>query len=238
MIDYYLVQNKVPVGSTAYHAVVTHTEGLDQNNFVKMLGEVLNINEGEAKRVIAGIGTVAKNLLSQGWSFKIEGIGSFSLGITGAFSSPDASFNPAVNKITVHFLADKELGAAARSASLNRLHGVEQGPIIDSVEDKSSGAIDGKLSPGHGVQISGKDIKIAGADSSVGIHLIDETGNAVSVPAGDILENGPTKLLFICPALSVGKYTIQVTTQYSPGSKELAHSRSYIFNAPLTVTTP
>jgi hypothetical protein len=37
MLDYYLVQNKVPSGSTVYHAVVTHTECLDQNNFIKIL---------------------------------------------------------------------------------------------------------------------------------------------------------------------------------------------------------
>ncbi|MDR2417773.1 MAG: DUF4469 domain-containing protein [Treponema sp.] len=232
MIDYYLTQSKLASGSSGYHAIVTHTEGVDQKNFIKMLGEVLNVNEGEAKLVIAGIGSAAKNLLSQGWSFKIEGIGSFSLSITGSFSSPDAPFNPAVNKIAVRFLPDRELTAAASSASLNRLHGIEHGPIIDSVEDKSSGAIDSKLTPGHGVQLNGKDIKIAGTDSSVGIHLIDETGNVTAVPAGDILENGPTKVLFICPSLSAGDYTIQVTTQY----KDLTHPRSYIFNAPLTVS--
>jgi hypothetical protein len=37
MFDYYLVQNKIPPGSTTYHAVVTYTEGLDQNNFIKIL---------------------------------------------------------------------------------------------------------------------------------------------------------------------------------------------------------
>ena len=234
MIDYYLTQSKLASGSTSYHAVVTHTEGVDQENFIKMLSEVLNVNEGEAKLVIAGIGTAARNLLSQGWAFKIEGIGSFSLTITGSFPSPDAPFNPAVNKIAVRFLADRELAAAAGSAGLNRLHGVEHGPVIDSVEDKVSGAIDSKLTPGHGVQISGKDIKIAGDDSTVGIHIIDGTGNVLSVPSGDILENGPTKILFVCPALSAGDYAIQLTTQY----KDHAHPRSYIFNGPLTVSTP
>jgi hypothetical protein len=100
------------------------------------------------------------------------------------------------------------------------------------VEDKNTGAINSKLSPGHGVQISGKDIKIAGTDSLIGIHIIDEAGNGVTVPAGDILENGPTKLLFICPPLSPGEYTIQISTQY----KSEAHLRSYVFNAPLTVS--
>jgi hypothetical protein len=234
MIDYFVTQNALSSGETTYHAVVTHTEGLTQDNFVKMLGEVLNINEGEAKRVIAGIGTAAVNLLSQGWSFKIEGVGSFSLSIGGSFPNPNAPFNPSVNKINVRFLADKALAAAASSAPLNRLHGVEHGPIIDSVEDKTSGAINSKLTPGHGVQISGKDIKIVGTDSLVGIHLLDSSGNAITVPAGDILENGPTKLVFICPPLNTGDYTIQITTQY----KNQVHPRSYIFNAPLTVTTP
>jgi nucleoid DNA-binding protein len=234
MIDYYLTQSALASGSFGYHAVTTHTEGLDQDSFVKMLSEVLNINEGEAKRAIAGIGTAAKNLLSQGWSFKIEGLGNFNYSITGAFPSPDAAFNPAVNKIAVRFQADKELGAAAQSAPLNRLHGVEHGPIIDSVEDKSSGSINNKLSPGHGAQIIGKDIKITGTDSSAGISLIDGTGNAFPVPAGDLLENGPTKLLFICPPLSPGDYTLQITTQY----KSETHLRSYVFNTPLTVSAP
>jgi hypothetical protein len=114
------------------------------------------------------------------------------------------------------------LAAAASSAPLNRLHGVEHGPIIDNIEDKTSGAINSKLTPGHGVQISGKDIKIVGTDSLVGIHLLDSSGNAVTVPAGDILENGPTKLIFICPSLNTGDYTIQITTQY----KNQVHPRS------------
>jgi nucleoid DNA-binding protein len=235
MIDYYLVQNKVPAGSKDYHAVVTHTEGLNQDNFVKMLAEVLNVNEGEAKKVITGIGTAAKNLFSQGWNFKIEDLGTFSLSITGSFAGPDAPFNHESNKIAVRFQADKDLTAAAQSASLNRLHGVEHGPVIDSVEDKSSGAIDSKLTPGHGVQVIGKDIKIAGTDSAVGIHLIDQSGVMTGVPSGDILENGPTKLVFICPALSAGDYTLQISTQYSKG-KELTYPRSYVFNAPLTVS--
>ncbi|MHB9293818.1 hypothetical protein Holit_02937 [Hollandina sp. SP2] len=194
----------------------------------------MNVNEGEAKHVIPGIGTAARNLLSQGWSFKIEDLGSFSLSITGSFPSPDAPSNPRVNKIALRFLAGKELVAAAGAASLNRLHGVEHGPIIDSVEDNASGAVNSKLTPGHGVRISGKDIKIAGTDSTVGIHLVDSTGNGIGVPSGDILENGPTNVLFICPVLSAGDYTIQVTTQY----KEQTHPRTYIFNPPLTVSAP
>jgi nucleoid DNA-binding protein len=233
MIDYYLNQSKLGTSSSSsYYAVVTHTEGLDPNSFVKMLGEVLNINEGEAKRVIAGMGTVTKNMLSQGWGVKIEGIGAFSLSITGSFPGPDAPFNPSANKIVVRFLPDKELSSAAQSASLNRLHGIEHGPVVDSVEDKSSGEINGRLSPGHGVQVSGKDLKIAGTDSSVGIYLIDETGNAISVPAEDILDNGPTKLLFICPPLNAGSFTLQISTQY----KSPAAPRTYLFNTPLTVT--
>jgi hypothetical protein len=200
-----------------------------------MLSEVLNTNEGEAKKVIIGIGTAARNLLSQGWSFKLEGLGSFSLSITGSFPGPDAPFNPTVNKIGVRFLADRELVAAAGSAGLNRLHGVEHGPIIDNVEDKTSGTINTKLTPGHGVQIIGKNIKIAGTDSTVGIHLLDSS--AVTVPSGDILENGPTKVVFICPSLNGGDYTIQITTQYSGSNKDTTHPRSYLFNAPLTVRT-
>jgi hypothetical protein len=159
MIDYYLTKSKLSAGEMGYHTVVTHTEGVDQNKFIKMLGEFLNINEGEAKKVVAGIGTATKNLLSQGWSFKIESIGSFSLSVAGSFPSPDVPFNPVINKITGCFLADKELTAVTQSAFLNRLHGVEHGPIIDNVEDKARGGITSKLSSEYRVQISRKNIK-------------------------------------------------------------------------------
>jgi hypothetical protein len=235
MLDYFLVQNKIPAGATDYHAVVTHSEGVDEKSFIKMLSETLNVNEGEAKRVIAGIGTAARNLLAQGWSFKIEGIGTFGLGITGSFSSPDAPFDPAVNKVSIRFHADKELTAAARHTSLHRLHGVEHGPVIDSVEDKAAAALNSKLTPGHGVQISGKNIKIAGTNPACGVRFIDEAGDDVPVAASDLLENGPTKLVFICPPLNAGVYRLRVTTQYSNSSTLIDPPRSYTFEPPLTV---
>jgi hypothetical protein len=34
MIDYYLTQSKVSSGEIGYHAIVTHTEGVDQKNFI------------------------------------------------------------------------------------------------------------------------------------------------------------------------------------------------------------
>jgi hypothetical protein len=236
MLDYYLAPNTLPAGTKGYHAVVTHSEGEDMKHFVRTLGEALNINEGEAKRVIAGISTAARDLLSQGWGFKVEGLGSFSLGITGAFSGPDAPFDPSVNKITVHFVADKELTAAARRAPMTRLHGIEHGPVIDSVEDKKSGAVNAALSPGHGMAVSGKCLKIAGTDPSCGVYLIDEAGDSVTVSAEDILENGGTKLVFICPALPAGVYHLKVTTQFSNASTLVSEPRSYTFAAALTVS--
>ncbi|MDR1400418.1 MAG: DUF4469 domain-containing protein, partial [Treponema sp.] len=199
MLDYYLKRNSIPLDSTDHHAVVTHTEGVDDEGFIKLLSEVLNINEGEAWRVLSGVETVARNLLSQGWSFKLAKICSFSLGISGSFPTPDASFDPAVNKVTVRIHVDKNLLAAARTAPLNRLHGVENGPIIDSITDKATGKINSILTPGHGVQLSGKNLKVVG--EGAGVFLVADTGDIIPVPANDLLENVSTKSLFICPAL-------------------------------------
>jgi hypothetical protein len=240
MLDYYLTPNVIPPGAGGWHAVVTHSEGEDTKHFVRTLGETLNINEGEAKRVIAGISAAARDLLSQGWGFKIEGVGSFSLGVSGVFPGPDAPFDPSVNKIRVHFQADKELAAAARRAPMTRLHGVEHGPVIDSVEDKESGAVNAKLSPGHGVLVIGKCLKIAGDDPSCGVRLVDEDGDETALAPKDILENGGTRLLFICPALAAGVYHLKVTTQSSDGNGSvlIKSPRSYTFAADLTVEQP
>jgi pSer/pThr/pTyr-binding forkhead associated (FHA) protein len=85
------------------------------------------------------------------------------------------------------------------------------------------------------VQIRGKNIKIAGVDSGVGVYLVDESGDEVWIVAGDILENGPTKVLFICPALSTGEYQLKISPQYSGTSETGKVVRSYTFETPLTV---
>jgi hypothetical protein len=236
MLNYYLTPNTVPEDASGYHAVVTQSEGEDVKHFVLTLAHLLNVNEGEARRVIAGISEAAKDLLSQGWGFKIDGIGTFSLGITGGFPSPEAPFNHAVNKVGVRFQADKEITAAARSAKMTRLHGIEHGPVIDAVEDKDGGVLNGRLSPGKGALLSGRGLKIAGEDPACGVWLIDEAGGETQVSSGDILENHPTRLLFICPPLPAGSYHLRVTTQSSNSSRTVGIPRSYIFPAPLVVS--
>ncbi|MDR0374593.1 MAG: DUF4469 domain-containing protein [Treponema sp.] len=235
MIDYYVVQNTAPADSTECHAVVTHTEGVNDESFITMLSEVLNVNKGEAKLVLSGVGTAARNLLSQGWAFKIEGIGGFSLRIGGSFEGPSAPFDHGRHKVSARFLPDKSLTAAARTAPLNRLRGVENGPVIDGVEDKAGGAPNSALTPGHGARLAGKSLKIAG--EGAGIFIIDDSGDAVTVDPKDILENGRTKVLFICPSLEPGEYHLKVSTHFT-SSGETAHLRSYTFDAPLAVSAP
>jgi hypothetical protein len=237
MLDYYLVPNTLTTAQGTYRAVVTQQENAEGTAYVKLAAKTLNMSEGEIVGILNGLASTGRTLIGQGWGFTLPGFGKFSFGFKGNFDGPNAVYDPALQKVSVNFLVDKTLTSEAQTAPKNRIHGVVHGPVIDSVVDMGTNAVNTNLSPGGNIKISGKNIKIVGEDPTVGIDIIDAAGESVMVQKMVRSRNGPTELVFICPALSAGVYRIKVTTQYSGGSKHhIEPPRTFTFDTPLTVS--
>ncbi|MCC2236998.1 DUF4469 domain-containing protein, partial [Bacteroides hominis] len=91
-------------------------------------------------------------------------------------------------------------------------------------------ATDGSATAGRNYRLQGKNIKVTGTDSAVGIVLIDEKGTETKLPMDMIAVNNPSEVLVLLPAdLKDGTYELRLTTQY-------CHSSQTMLKTPRTVS--
>ena len=112
------------------------------------------------------------------------------------------------------------------------------GTVINKVQDMYSDEENGIITPNRNLKIFGQRLKIVGENpADVGVWFIksdDETAR-VKVDERDIIDNNPSQLTVVTPALAAGEYYVEVATQYSKGATLLKEPRTFRFELPLTV---
>jgi hypothetical protein len=94
--------------------------------------------------------------------------------------------------------------------------GEREGIYIASGEDACTHATDFSATAGRNYILTGKNIKLAGDDPSVGLTLTDGQGHVSKLAREMVAQNTPSKLIFLLPPeLEEGWYTLTLTTQYS-----------------------
>ena len=125
------------------------------------------------------------------------------------------AWDPAVNSIYVNFKQGKEMREAIRSTTINVIGEKGSTFYLSTSLDAATGATDFSATPGANLTLTGRNIKVAGDDPSVGIALIASDDTETKIPAGAIGVNQPSKLVFVIPAtLAAGDYTLRLTTQF------------------------
>lgn len=102
------------------------------------------------------------------------------------------------------------------------------GPVINTVTDSTSKAINGQLSSGGALVLGGVNLKIQGDDPSIGVYLTPTTEGAAPMKAPVVIANSPSQVIVQMPTLADGQYTVSLTTQYS-GSRNVKEPRTYTF---------
>jgi hypothetical protein len=165
------------------------------------------------------------------------GPGFFSLDVKGAFTGDYPQWDPTVNNLRLKATARKKLLTAIRDIHVN-IHGkASPGTVISMLTDVSSGEENKRLTPGGGVELTGKRIKIAGDDPENGIRLHNQASHVeYPVMKESILLNHPKKVSFIVPSqLPAGDYTLSLTTQYTTSTSLLKEPHTYPFEYILVV---
>ena len=139
----------------------------------------------------------------------------------------NGAWNPEKNSIYVSFTQDKELREAIAETSVNILGDKASGMYISGVKDAATQATDGTATIGRNFIITGRLLKIAGDDPTVGITFRNEDTGETALTADMISVNNPSQLVILIPTdLAPGEYTLTVTTQYTGGNKFLKEPRS------------
>ncbi len=143
----------------------------------------------------------------------------------------NSTWDSSRNRIVFNLTASSELRTAAKSTTVNIVAEKGSSAYIGGVQDVQTQSTSGTIGAGDHVSITGRKIKIAGNDESVGISLVDESGTSYSVPSESIVVNDPSNVIFLMPtSVTDGTYTLTLKTQYSCGDQ-------YFLKSPRVIET-
>lgn len=158
----------------------------------------------------------------------VDGVGQYLVNVQGAFEGEKAQFEPGKHALGITYTMGKLLRETLKLVKVV-VNGVAAvGPVINTVTDSTSKAINGQLSSGGALVLGGVNLKIQGDDPSIGVYLTPTTEGAAPMKAPVVIANSPSQVIVQMPTLADGQYTVSLTTQYS-GSRNVKEPRTYTF---------
>jgi hypothetical protein len=157
--------------------------------------------------------------------------------IRGSFFGPTEKFSPDKHSVSFEFnkgsLLRKELG----SVEVNILGVADASLFIAQVIDVKTGSVNEMLTPNRNLRVSGGRIKIVGGNEANGVYFVNtQTSERFKVDAKDIVNNNPSELIIVIPALEAGEYKLEIKTQYSNNKTNLLKEpRTAVFDRSLNV---
>lgn len=167
--------------------------------------------------------------LAEGLSVN-TGLCTIRLSIEGSFDSPQSTYNPDKHTIDLQFRTQPEI-----SKILNNLEPVINQaalklPDITRIKDTNGS---NTLTPGGFLEIHGKNLKVIGEDSSIGLYFenMQDSSDVIQLGIDKIPFNNPACLMCIVPTeLKSGAiYQIKIITQYSTGNNTTINTKEGIF---------
>jgi hypothetical protein len=145
-------------------------------------------------------------------------------GIQGVFTGAEDSFDPKRHRVKIHLSEGAGLRKVEAQVKTKKVLPTQTGAFIASVTDVKSGSVNNLLTPGRPLRIYGSKLKIKGAD-----------GVEIKVDATDMVENKPSEVIVMIPALAAGEWTLRLTTQFSGSGTDAKKPHTAEFGAVLTV---
>lgn len=234
-----LVENKLTNRPDDYTFNVTYVQSRSVDDLCRMTAARLGTKYSatEIESIYDALKDVAKEEICSG-SVVEFGFTTNSIGVDGVFVGPNAQFDPERNKLALRTVPTAEARAMLTDISVIVSH-VEEGlPTIITITDVTTGEVNTRLTPGGGLNGTGKRTKIMGEEGkTVGFFFVNaESEEETPVPSTALMRNDPSRFSFIIPDLPDGTYYLEVATQCSSNSRTLLKEpRRNRFPYPLTV---
>lgn len=173
--------------------------------------------------------------MCDGYSVNINGYLTAVPQIQGVFTGPADKFDRTRHSLYFAFNQGDTLSENAQSIEVDILGVAETGPVVTQVTDVKTGKVNGPLTTGRNLKITGSKLKLVGDNAEVGVYFVNQaTGERTKVDASDVATNNPSELMILTPDLATGSYTLEVKTQYT-ASTLLKEPRTAVFDKTLTV---
>ncbi|MDR1398531.1 MAG: DUF4469 domain-containing protein [Treponema sp.] len=155
--------------------------------------------------------------------------------IKGAFENAESPMDPEKNKIDFTFQKRKGMRDLFQYITV-QLQGLAQtDAFIGDVLDIITQSVDDTLTPGGVIAVNGYKIKVDGPDVDNGFYFIEDASGTRTKMATYFVENRPSRVVVLTPALAAGVYHIEIRTQYSGSVSPLKTPRVVGYAPGLTV---
>lgn len=156
------------------------------------------------------------------------------LSLTGTFDSEETELNEKKHKLHVTFVPKSQITAELDISTVTLKGKADTDPYISQVTDVSTGSVDSTITPNHTVTVTGRRIKLAGDNGTVGIKFVSTT-DGTEYAVTEISCNEPQQLTFLAPEMPTGEYQLVVTTQFACSGYTRKTVRSVSFGTNLNV---
>ncbi len=171
--------------------------------------------------------------IAQGISVN-DGVGQYLVNTRGSFDGPSAAFNPQIHSLGVTYTIGKTLAALLKKIKVENRGLASLGPVINKVTDSTTLSENDEITPGAPITIEGKNMRVIGEDASVGLFFTPTAGGEAK-KVSLFVQNDPSKIICVVPALSNGTYTMSITTQAGSTNRTVKTPRSCTFPVTLRV---
>lgn len=160
----------------------------------------------------------------------VDGVGQYLVTVRGSFIGQDAQFDSEQHSLSVAYTPGALLRRTLKEVRVVCHGTATTGPVINSITDSTTKSVNGLLTAGGPAVIEGSLLKIAGDDPSVGVYFTPDEPDAQPLKVSVFIENMPSKLIVMLPALDDEKlYTLSVVTQFAKSGTILKAPRTYTF---------
>jgi hypothetical protein len=235
MLEFTLEDNELTEKPGDYRAQVINVTSHTQNDIVERVMKIgAGLTHSDIAAVLEAEKQVIADIIAEGGEVNTELFNAFP-SVSGVFDTPDEPFDHSKHKVRINLHPGVVLCSAVSQVKPKRVAAILTGTVITAVTDLKTGAVNGTLTPGRDVKLSGVKLKIAGTESEVGLYFVPTGGGAeVKVDPSDIVVNNPSELIAVIPSLSAGTYRVKIITQYAHG-KLLKVPHTFVFDKSLTV---
>jgi len=233
MLKYSLVENQLTDRADDYLAITQSLESLDKEAIInRMLKKGTALTRTDILGVLNSLEEVVEEALLDGYSIT-HPLFNTSFSISGVFESPLDVFDGNRHKLNINLTKGVRLRNAERNVKFEKTTTASPMPIIQEVKDSISGKVNEILTPRGVVEIRGYNLKIEGDDKVCGLWFVSDNGKEFK--AETLIENKPSRIMAMIPALEKGVYQVKIVSQFTGSVRLLKTPKQCIYSKNLKV---
>ncbi len=234
-LNYSLVENLLTERPDDYSAQTHSLGSVGREALIsRILSKGTLLTRTDVLAVLNGLEEAVVDTLLEGYTITAP-LFNTSFSISGVFEGATDSFDPNRHRLNINLTKGTLLRDVEKRIKLEKIHSTAAQPQIQEVKDSVSGTVNEKLTTGGVVELRGYSLKIKGDNPACGLWFVAENGEETKATV--FINNKPSNVIAMIPALAAGSYRVKIVTQYNGSGKGLKTPKHGVYSISLVVVS-